>query len=103
MLLHNPTKNKLEVMIEGQEYSINANDSIEINDAVGKFWKSRLHNFLEISESNNAPIKENVQIKEVESEEVSKEDNNEEANEEVEEVVEETVVKSTPKNKNKNK
>lgn len=79
-------------MIKGQEYSINPESSVEIDEKVGLFWKTSLHNFLEIRATE--PTKTNAQNKENKTEDNTPEENKvEEINSEdkvveVEEVVE---------------
>lgn len=107
MLLYNPTKSKLSVIIKGREYSIESENTIEVEDKVGMYWKTSLHNFLEIKES--VPVKSNAQNKEIKTEnnttkenEGEKIDSEDKVVEEIEEeILEEIVVAPTPKKTNK--
>lgn len=76
-------------MIKGCEYSVNPESSVEIDEKVGLFWKTSLHNFLEIRASE--PIKTNAQNKENKTEgDTSEENKSEEIDSEDKDITAET-------------
>jgi hypothetical protein len=82
MILVNPTDNDITVKIEGIEYTAPANGGVELPEAHAKYWKERLHSFMELAEDApkekkiDAPVEEKVEeVAEVveEKEEVAEE------------------------------
>lgn len=63
-------------MIKGREYSVSPENSIEVEDGVGMYWKSSLHNFLEIRASE--PVKSNDKNEENKTEDTPEENKGEE-------------------------
>ena len=55
MILHNPTKNEVEIIYEGTVYLIEANKSKEIPDNVAKHWVKNVHKFIEIETETTKP------------------------------------------------
>lgn len=87
-LITNPLKNDITVQFNGTKYTVKAEDSIQVSDAIAGRWK-RVHGFLQMSDISEA-------VKEVEVKEEKKEV-------EVEEVVEVEVKEEVKEDKPKKK
>lgn len=100
-LITNPLKNDITVQFDGTKYTVKAEDSIQVSEAIAGRWK-RVHGFLQMSDISEV-VKE-VEVKKEKKEEAPKA---EEAKEEVKEVKEEKkevkeekkAKKATTKNK----
>ena len=91
MKITNPIDKKIEVVIKGSKYSIEANGSIDLPKEIAIFWKDKIHQFLLLSESKK--IEEVIEVKEVVVE----------AKEEIIAPVEEVIIESSIKKSKKNK
>ena len=90
--ISNPTENDVSIVIDGIDYTVEANDSIDIQkDDHAKRWHS-IHTFLTINDIENmdTEIKTEEEVVEVE-EEATEEEVVDEAEEETEEETEEEV------------
>lgn len=105
MIVKNPTKNDIEVQIEGVKYFVRAESELTgVPTAHAEYWKNNLHNFLKISKESSVKKadeeKEEVQEVEItpEPEEIIEEDStedetlSEESEEESDESEDEEVV-----------
>jgi len=81
MKIINPTDLKVEVVIEGQEYSIEPQGSLEgVSAVVATNWKTHTHNFLILEEEVGEAVQEDSEEVEevVEEEEETEEEEKEE-------------------------
>lgn len=51
MILRNPTKDSISVIIDGRPYTVAAGKEVELPNTAGKYWVERIHNFMEIVSS----------------------------------------------------
>lgn len=61
--LTNPTESQIVVKILGDEYTLEANGSIEVSDDVANYWKNNLHSFLGISEVSTKTEEKSEEVK----------------------------------------
>lgn len=93
MKITNPVEDKLEVKIEGEDYSIEGGETIDIPEPHARYWKNRLHDFLVLEESDSATEKivdEDPEVEEV-IKEVKEEAEEQDVEVEVEEIDEEDI------------
>ncbi len=76
MILRNPTDSDLTIKFNGIEYSLGANAEKEIPDDVAVYWRTKLHQFLQVVKPEVKEVE--VVVKEPKKEEEKEEDKKEE-------------------------
>lgn len=57
MIVRNPTKNDIEVTIDGISYQVKAEDQIKgVRQSHALHWKNKIHSFIELSEEGKDKV-----------------------------------------------
>ena len=97
MKVFNPSDKDISIQFRGVAYTVEAGSTESVLDDAALYWKSMIHNFIEISPEEEAPAKAEKAPKAEKVEEVKEEEVSEETPEE--EVKEEKPVKEVKKKK----
>lgn len=62
MKVINPTDKDLQIQYKGDVYSVKANDSVNVPSDVAEYWKSMIHNFLQVEEESEQKTSPETEI-----------------------------------------
>lgn len=61
MIVTNPTEKTIAIQYKGTKYEVAAEQSITVPDEAAIYWKDRIHEFIILTDENEAPSKSKVE------------------------------------------